>query len=141
MPTLTIDDIRAARERIRDGLPPSPCPESIALSRLTGMRIVCKLDSLQRTGSFKERGARNALLQLTPEQRVRGVIAASAGNHALGLAYHGGQLGIPTTVVMPGYAPLIKVGTCRALARRCCKPASRFKRRFRRRKRWPPMKV
>ncbi len=79
------------------------------------MRIFCKLDNLQRTGSFKERGARNALLQLTPEQRKRGVIAASAGNHALGLAYHGSQLGIPVTVVMPLFAPLIKSSTCRRL--------------------------
>ena len=93
----------------------TPCPESIPLSEITGARIFCKLDNLQRTGSFKERGARNALLRLTPAQKKRGVIAASAGNHALGLAYHGKLLGIPVTVVMPDYAPLIKVSTCRRI--------------------------
>lgn len=79
------------------------------------MRIFCKLEYLQRTGSFKERGARNALLLLSPEQQKRGVIAASAGNHALGLSYHGQLLGIPVTVVMPRFAPLMKVSNCRRL--------------------------
>ena len=96
----------------------TPCPASIPLSEITGARIFCKLDNLQRTGSFKERGARNALLRLAPAQKKRGVIAASAGNHALGLAYHGKLLGIPVTVVMPDYAPLIKVSTCRKLGAR-----------------------
>src|SRR5258708_1827728 len=96
----------------------TPCPESIPLAEITGARIFCKLDNLQRTGSFKERGARNALLLLEPAQKKRGVIAASAGNHALGLAYHGKLLGIPVTVVMPDYAPLIKVSTCRKLGAR-----------------------
>src|SRR4051812_27695107 len=77
------------------------------------MQIYCKMENLQRTGSFKERGARNALLLLAPEQRERGVIAASAGNHALGLSYHGQMLGIPVTVVMPRFAPLTKVTNCR----------------------------
>ncbi len=112
---ITLDDIVAARERIRGGIYESPCVESIPLSQLTGARIWCKLDYLQRTGSFKERGARNALLRLEPEQRAQGVIAASAGNHALGIAYHGGLLGIPVTVVMPRYAPLIKSTNCRQL--------------------------
>ena len=79
------------------------------------MNIFCKLEYLQRTGSFKERGARNALALLSPEKRKRGVIAASAGNHALGLAYHGQLLKIPVTVVMPGFAPLTKVSNCRRL--------------------------
>lgn len=112
---LTIADIEAARERIRGGIYESPCVESIPLSQLTGAHIHCKLDYLQRTGSFKERGARNALLQLSAEQCERGVIAASAGNHALGVAYHGALLGIPVTVVMPKFAPLIKVTNCRQL--------------------------
>lgn len=77
------------------------------------MRIFCKLEYLQRTGSFKERGARNALAQLSGEKKKRGVIAASAGNHALGLAYHGQLLKIPVTVVMPRFAPLTKVSNCR----------------------------
>jgi len=96
----------------------SPCPESIPLSEITGARVYCKLDNFQRTGSFKERGARNALLQLEPAQKKRGVIAASAGNHALGLTYHGRLLGVPVTVVMPDYAPLIKVSTCKRLGAR-----------------------
>jgi threonine dehydratase len=108
-------DITAARERIRGGIYESPCVESIPLSQLTGAHVYCKLDYLQRTGSFKERGARNALLQLTAEERARGVIAASAGNHAQGIAYHGSLLGIPVTVVMPKFAPLIKVTNCRHL--------------------------
>jgi threonine dehydratase len=115
---LTLDDIRAARQRIAGAVAVSPCPESPALSELTGCRTFCKLDALQRTGSFKERGARNALLLLPPERRARGVVAASAGNHALALACHGRELGIPVTVVMPRYAPLIKVASCRRMAAR-----------------------
>ena len=112
---MTLDDIRAARQRIAGGIYLSPCPESIPLAEIAGCRVYCKLDYLQRTGSFKERGARNALLLLTAAQRARGVIAASAGNHALGLAYHGKLLGIAVTVVMPQFAPLIKLATCRQL--------------------------
>ena len=112
---ITLADIEAARERIAGGVYYSPCVESIPLSQLTGANIRCKLDYLQRTGSFKERGARNALLQLSPEERRRGVIAASAGNHALGIAYHASLLGIPATVVMPKFAALVKVTNCRAL--------------------------
>lgn len=114
----TFQDILAAAERIRDGVYLSPCPASEPLSLVTGCRISCKLDYLQRTGSFKERGARNALLMLPESQRKRGVIAASAGNHALGLAYHGKLLGIPVTVVMPRFAPLTKVSTCEQLGAR-----------------------
>ncbi|MEO5959415.1 MAG: threonine ammonia-lyase, partial [Opitutaceae bacterium] len=115
---VTLSDIRAAQRRIAGGIVVTPCPESIPLSEITGARIVCKLDNLQRTGSFKERGARNALLRLSPARKKRGVIAASAGNHALGLAYHGNLLGIPVTVVMPDYAPLIKIVTCEKLGAR-----------------------
>ncbi|MBS0319941.1 MAG: pyridoxal-phosphate dependent enzyme, partial [Proteobacteria bacterium] len=113
-PAITLADVVAARERIRGAIYESPCVESIPLSQLTGAHIYCKLDYLQRTGSFKERGARNALLQLSAEQRARGVVAASAGNHAQGIAYHGRLLGIPVTVVMPRFAALIKVSNCRA---------------------------
>jgi threonine dehydratase len=112
---ITLADIDAARDRIAGGVYLSPCVESIPLSQLTGARVFCKLDYLQRTGSFKERGARNALLLLTPEQHKRGVIAASAGNHAQGIAYHGSLLGIPITVVMPKFAALVKVTNCRHL--------------------------
>lgn len=110
---VTFEDIQAAAERIRGQVLETPCPYSLPLSETTGMDIYCKLEYQQRTGSFKERGARNALLLLTPEQRKRGVIAASAGNHALGIAYHAHLLNIPATVVMPRFAPLTKVVNCR----------------------------
>jgi threonine dehydratase len=109
------EDIESAARRIRGYVVESPCPASIPLSEITGMQIFCKLEYLQRTGSFKERGARNALALLSPEQQKRGVIAASAGNHALGVAYHAKLLGIPVTVVMPRFAPLTKVTNCRRL--------------------------
>ncbi|MFN2507821.1 MAG: threonine ammonia-lyase [Chthoniobacterales bacterium] len=112
---VSFEDIGAARERIDGAVYYSPCPHSIPLSDLTGMEIFCKLDNLQRTGSFKERGARNALAQLPAEQQKRGVIAASAGNHAQALAYQGKLLGVPATVVMPKFAPLIKVSNCQKL--------------------------
>src|SRR6266850_4343760 len=110
-----LEDITAAADRIRDGIVRTPCPESIPLSEITGMKIFCKLDYLQRTGSFKERGARNALVQLPPDQQKRGVMAASAGNHAQALAYQGKLLAVPATVVMPKFAPLIKVTNCQKL--------------------------
>ena len=112
---ITFEDIEAARDRITGAVFYSPCPPSIPLSEITGMEIFCKLDNLQRTGSFKERGARNALAQLSADQKKRGVIAASAGNHAQALAYQGKLLCIPATVVMPKFAPLIKVNNCEEL--------------------------
>src|SRR5687767_11788467 len=105
---VTLQRIQAARERVRDVLYHSPCPYSLSLSRLCGAEIYCKLDHLQVTGSFKERGARNKLKLLLEKTPVPGVVAASAGNHALALAYHGQDLGIAVTVVMPAYAPLVK---------------------------------
>ena len=111
-------DIETAADRIAGSIVETPCPASIPLSEATGMQIFCKLEYLQRTGSFKERGARNALLLLTPAQQKQGVVAASAGNHALGLAYHAQLLGIPATVVMPRFAPLTKVVNCRRLGAR-----------------------
>jgi threonine dehydratase len=105
--------IRAAAERIRGAVYHSPCPYSLSLSRLCGAEIFCKFEHLQMTGSFKERGARNRLELLDAAERQRGVIAASAGNHALGLAYHGQALRIPVTVVMPTSAPLVKITNCR----------------------------
>jgi threonine dehydratase len=113
---VSFQDIQEAMDRVTGHVIRSPCPLSIPLSEATGLKIFCKLEYLQRTGSFKERGARNALLLLAPEQKKRGVIAASAGNHALGLAYHGQLLGVPVTVVMPRFAPLSKVANCRRLA-------------------------
>ena len=111
---VTLQTIQQARQRIAGAIYHSPCPYSLQLSRLCGCEIYCKLDHLQITGSFKERGARNKLVLLSDEQKRKGVIAASAGNHALALAYHGQLLGIPVTVVMPQYAPLIKVSNCRS---------------------------
>ncbi len=105
--------IHAAAERIRGAIYRSPCPYSLALSRLCGAEVYCKLDHLQMTGSFKERGARNKLMLLSDEQRRRGIVAASAGNHALGVAYHGQLLGIDACVVMPRTAPLVKITNCR----------------------------
>jgi len=113
---ITFHEIEAARERIKGAVYCSPCARSIPLSEITGMEVFSKLDNLQRTGSFKERGARNALAQLPLDQKKRGVIAASAGNHAQALAYQGRLLGIPATVVMPQYAPLIKVSNCQKLS-------------------------
>lgn len=110
---VTLSEIVAARSRLNGSIALTPCPESDVLSEMTGARIFCKQEFLQRTGSFKERGARNALSQLSPDQASRGVIAASAGNHALGLSRHGKLLGIPVTVVMPRFAPLVKVARCR----------------------------
>ena len=107
-------DIIAARERLRGHLRQTPCLWSPGLSRICGRRVHVTQDHLQVTGSFKERGARNKLAQLSPAQRAQGVVAASAGNHALGLAYHGQLMGIPVTVVMPRWAPLVKSSRCRS---------------------------
>ena len=111
--TVSLSEIVAARARLNGAINYTQCTASAALSELTGARIFCKQEFLQRTGSFKERGARNALSLLSAEQARRGVIAASAGNHALGLAWHGRALGIRVTVVMPRFAPLVKVARCR----------------------------
>lgn len=116
--SVTFSDILNARDRISGGVVVTPCGESPALSELTDCRVFPKAEYLQRTGSFKERGARNALLLLPESQQRAGVIAASAGNHALALAFHGRDLGIPVTVVMPTVAPIIKQSRCRALGAR-----------------------
>jgi threonine dehydratase len=115
---VTLADIVAARERIMGGVERTACPYAPALSRLTGCEVFVKLEYQQRTGSFKERGARNALLQLSDAARKGGVVAASAGNHALALAWHARDLGIPVTVVMPRVAPLVKQARCRELGAR-----------------------
>jgi threonine dehydratase len=106
-------DIRAARERIREGIVETPCPFAPALAAIAPCRLHLKLENLQRTGSFKDRGSLNRLLDLTPEERRRGVVTASAGNHAQALAYHCGRLDIPAAVVMPEGTPLIKVSNTR----------------------------
>ena len=106
---VTLGDIHAAHNRIREFIYLSPCTRSETFSRLTGNTIYFKLDNLQRTGAFKERGALNKLLTLTAEERAHGVAAASAGNHAQGLAYHAGRHGIRALICMPLTTPLTKV--------------------------------
>jgi len=112
---LSIDlvDVLAARERLRGSIYYSPCPHSVMLSALTGQEVYLKLENLQMTGSFKERGALNRIALLTPEQASRGVIAASAGNHAQGVAYHAAKRGIRALIVMPLTTPLVKVTATR----------------------------
>ncbi|MBI2218693.1 MAG: threonine ammonia-lyase [Candidatus Rokubacteria bacterium] len=105
--------IEAARERLRGAVAETPCAFSATLSELTGTRCFIKLENLHVTGSFKERGAANFLLQLPGEARSRGVATASAGNHGLALAFHAARLGVPATIVMPEWAPLIKIASAR----------------------------
>lgn len=106
---LTLDHVRAAHDRIRDSIVATPTLHSQTLSKLTGANIYLKFENLQFTAAFKERGALNAILLLSEEQRNKGVIAASAGNHAQGLSYHGTRLGISVTIVMPVPTPTVKV--------------------------------
>ena len=106
---LQLSDIRQAAARIAGQVLETPCVESRTLSELTGAQVFLKMENLQFTASFKERGACNKLRQLSDEERRRGVIAMSAGNHAQGVAYHAEQLGIPATIVMPGFTPGVKV--------------------------------
>src|SRR6184192_3006723 len=110
---LDLADLDRARKRLEGAIYDSPCPYSQTLSELSGARCFVKLENLQMTGSFKERGAANLLLQLDADERRRGVAAASAGNHGLAVAFHAARLGIPATIVMPTYAPLIKVTSAR----------------------------
>lgn len=118
---VSFEDITAAAYRIKNGTRSTPCTKSHRLSEMLGMEVFLKRDYMQVTGSFKERGARNTLLMLSKEQRKRGVIAASAGNHAMALAYHGKELGIPVTVCMPVNAPITKVTRCEKLGARVFK--------------------
>jgi len=106
---LTIDDVRAAAARIDGAVVKTPMMHSKTLSQITGAEIWLKFENLQFTAAYKERGALNALLQLTEEQMKRGVIAASAGNHSQGLSYHGTRLDVPVTIVMPKTTPTVKV--------------------------------
>ena len=106
---VTLDDVREAARRIAGAVVHTPCLRSETLSRIAQADVWLKFENLQFTASFKERGALNTLLQLTPDERKRGVIAMSAGNHAQGVAYHAGRLGIPATIVMPSFTPNTKV--------------------------------
>ncbi|HXS13485.1 MAG TPA: threonine ammonia-lyase [Acidobacteriaceae bacterium] len=110
---LTLADIKQARERLNGAIYRTPCARSETLSRQTGQSIFLKLENLQMTGSFKERGALNKIATLTPREAERGVIAASAGNHAQGVAHHATQRGIRSVIVMPLATPLVKVQATR----------------------------
>lgn len=110
---VTLNEIRCAERRIREAIPVSPCTRSDALSALTDGEVFLKLENLQRTGSFKERGALNKLLELTREERLGGLVTASAGNHAQGVAYHAARLGVQAQIWMPLTTPLVKVSAVR----------------------------
>lgn len=105
----TVDDIRAAAERIKGAVIRTPMMKSYTLSEIVDAEVWLKFENLQFTAAYKERGALNKLLQLDESERARGVVAASAGNHAQAVAYHGRRLGIPVTIVMPTSTPMIKV--------------------------------
>ncbi|MGE5162113.1 MAG: threonine ammonia-lyase [Betaproteobacteria bacterium] len=108
-PSVTIDTVRAAQARLAGHVENTPCLHSRTLSEITGAEVYLKFENLQFTASFKERGALNKLSTLAPEQRARGVIAVSAGNHAQGVAYHAQRLGIPAVIVMPRFSPMVKI--------------------------------
>lgn len=112
--TVSIDDIRNAAQNIEPSIVHTPCGHSRTLSTLTGAQLYLKFENLQFTASFKERGALNKLLSLAPEERRRGVIAMSAGNHAQAVAYHAQRLGIQATIVMPKHTPNVKASNTRA---------------------------
>ena len=112
--TLSLDDIRAAADRLKGHVERTPLRHSRTLSEITGAEVWVKFENLQFTAAYKERGALNTLLQLGENVRKRGVIAASAGNHSQGLAYHAARLGIPVTIVMPRSTPFVKVQQTRA---------------------------
>ncbi|SDG50793.1 threonine ammonia-lyase [Roseospirillum parvum] len=111
----TAGDVAAAAQALAADLPPTPTLPSETLSRITGAEVILKFENHRFTASFKERGALNRLLALSPEQRSRGVIAMSAGNHAQGVARHAQRLGIPATIVMPRTTPFVKVEHTEAL--------------------------
>ena len=115
---LELADIQQAAERVRGQVLDTPCVESRTLSQLTGTQLFLKMENLQFTASFKERGACNKLVQLSDEEKTRGVIAMSAGNHAQGVAYHAERLGIPATIVMPTFTPGVKVARTRGFGAR-----------------------
>jgi threonine dehydratase len=112
--TLAFEDILAARDRLQGHVERTPCRHSRTLSEITGAEVWVKFENLQFTAAYKERGALNKLLLLGENVRKRGVIAASAGNHSQGLAYHGSRLGVPVTIVMPRSTPFVKVQQTRA---------------------------
>src|SRR6476660_9762481 len=111
---IELSDIGQAQGRLRGQVLETPCVESRTLSRFTGAQVFLKFENLQFTASFKERGACNKLAQLSPDERTRGVIAMSAGNHAQGVAYHAQRLGLRAVIVMPRFTPGVKVERTRS---------------------------
>jgi threonine dehydratase len=109
MPALTLDSVQEARKRISADIYYSPCAHSISISKVSGHDVYLKLENLQTTGAFKERGALNKIRMLTEQERKQGVVAASAGNHAQGVAVHASRHGISSKIVMPTMTPLVKV--------------------------------
>jgi threonine dehydratase len=112
------DDILAAEARLEGAISRTPSAHSQTLSQMLGCHLVVKFENLQFTGAFKERGALNKLLLLSHDERTRGVVAMSAGNHAQAVAYHADRLGIDATIVMPGNTPFVKVQRTRELGAR-----------------------
>src|SRR5262245_63749991 len=112
--SITLEDVRAAARRIGEHVERTAFSRSQTLSALTGADVVLKFENHQFTASFKERGALNRLLALSAAERSAGVCAASAGNHAQGVAYHAQRLGIPASIVMPRFTPHVKVAQTRA---------------------------
>jgi len=108
-----IEDVRAAAATIAPHVVHTPLVAAPRLSALLGARVSLKLETMQHTGAFKERGAANRLAALDADERARGVVAMSAGNHAQAVAYHAARLGIPATIVMPEGTPLVKVENTR----------------------------
>ncbi|WP_395691346.1 threonine ammonia-lyase [Piscinibacter sp.] len=111
--TLTLADVRAAAERLRGEVVDTPCLHSRTLSAIAGCEVALKFENHQFTASFKERGALNKMAQLSAAERAAGVLAVSAGNHAQGVAYHAQRMGVPATIVMPRFAPAVKVENTR----------------------------
>src|SRR5918912_932878 len=110
---ISIDDVRAAAERLRGVAHRTPVVSSRTVDALTGAQVLFKCENLQRGGAFKFRGAYNRLAALGPEERARGVVAFSSGNHAQGVALAARELGVPATVAMPSDAPALKLAATR----------------------------
>src|SRR5438105_1143365 len=111
---IELADIRAAQSRLAGQVLDTPCVESRTLSQITGAQVFLKFENLQFTASFKERGACNKLVQLSEDEKRRGVIAMSAGNHAQGVAYHAQRLGLRAVIVMPRFTPGVKIERTRS---------------------------
>ena len=135
--TVTLKDIEAAAQAIDGHVERTPLRYSRTLSEITGAQVWIKFENLQFTASFKERGALNKLLSLSNSEKAAGVIAMSAGNHAQGVAYHAGRLGIPTTIVMPEFTPFVKIKHTRDFGARVVLEGQTLNESFGRARDWP----